>query len=510
MKHLRIFIWNDDLIAAADWQKIIAGDDAPEELKKVPKSTAITVEQVVQDCFGECPDVVLLDIKSENDTKMGLKIAEAIRKRDLLIPILAVTKDPKIVYLSTDKFEKLGFAGIFHKSVMTDGVFKQVALRPSLNQWHLLVPEFPLVRHCIRLLRAAFGAQEAQFVQQFTQMLEALPFSRSIESWHQQIRGPLSLFMERRNMNVISTEFLNLTDLFESSDPFYMAGSKSRRHLSHNVQVFLIGLASLLGLEPLQTTATNSVMALRNDNDRFGALVDAILIWACIANTHDVAYLSETFGTLVDKIGKLSDRFAVAFSNNEELTRVQNVVWPTTHHGKVAADLWKQKKSANAISEFEKKCIDLIAAGIERHDSKYFPDQAVQMDDWSSFLAVVSDELQDWGRERLEQMPGAKPFETVTWGMFCLEGINISMIESNDAPIWSLALTFIARDHPEVIMNRFGMGGKTLVQESFARIARNLRKNLRSSIPIDIELKVNFVSRPSETPIYEIVQVRRQ
>jgi hypothetical protein len=62
----------------------------------------------------------------------------------------AVTREPEIVYLATDQFEELGFAGVFDASVMSAGVFEAIALRPSLNQWHLVAPEFALVRACLK------------------------------------------------------------------------------------------------------------------------------------------------------------------------------------------------------------------------------------------------------------------------------------------------------------------------------------------------------------------------
>ena len=81
---------------------------------------------------------------------------------------------------------------------MEPGVFGPIALRPSLNQWHSLVPEFPLTRYCIQQVRAAFADSDSQFEKEFTAMLESLPFSGSMESWHAQIRDPLMRFMERR------------------------------------------------------------------------------------------------------------------------------------------------------------------------------------------------------------------------------------------------------------------------------------------------------------------------
>jgi hypothetical protein len=200
MKHLKIFVWNDEEATAQKWQKVIARGDSDDDFKRVPISCAKVPSEVVQAIDCEMPDLVVLDIKCSGDTKMGLKIAAGIREKDLLVPIVAVSREPRVVYLATDQFEHLGFAGVFDASVMVSGVFDAIVLRPSLNQWHMVAPEFPLVRACLKQLRASFGERDSQFVGELSALLTSLPFSGSLESWHVQIREPLVRLMQRREL----------------------------------------------------------------------------------------------------------------------------------------------------------------------------------------------------------------------------------------------------------------------------------------------------------------------
>jgi hypothetical protein len=497
MKHLKIFLWNDKTDEADKWQEVIAGGGT---LDNVPKSSARTPEEVVREVEAAKPDVVVLDIKALGDRKMGLDIAEGVRKADLLVPILAVTRDPKVVYLATNRFEQLGFAGVFHASVMEEGVFESIALRPSLNHWHLIAPEFPLVRHCVQSIKSTFGASDSDFANHFIQLLESLPFSRSIESWHKQIRDPLVRLMNQRSLGALGQRFKDLAELFEKADPFYMAGSRSRRHLSHNVQVFLIGLAILLRCSVLRSKAIETLRAYGEADDT-KALLTAVFVWACIANTHDVAYVSEHFSTLNENLQQLTQKFSEVFGPTEQVKPMPKVNWPGLAHGEVAARLWR----AGLPNEphhwnLEHKCFQLVASAIARHDSKYFPNTPVNINQWAEFLAVLSDELQDWGRERPENSPGPKPFENITWGMFSLEGIQITEHK--------VSLTFVAQDHPELIARRFGTSGEDPVKETFNRIAQTLRKNLSSSVPLEIDLQVDFVSRPATLPVHESIAVQ--
>jgi hypothetical protein len=497
MKHLKIFVWNDKQELADKWQEVIAGGGS---LDNVPKSSELKPEEVVREVEAANPDVVVLDIKALGDRKMGLDIAEGIRKLDLLIPILAVTREPKVVYLATNRFEQLGFAGVFHASVMEEGVFESIALRPSLNQWHLTVPEFPLVRHCVHSIKSTFGAHDPDFANDFINLLESLPFSRSTESWHKQIRDPLVRLMNRRSLGALGERFKFLAELFEKADPFYMAGSRSRRHLSHNVQVFLLGLVILLRCSVLQHKAIETLRKYGAADDT-EALLRAVLIWACIANTHDVAYMSEHFSALSEHLEQLTRTFSQVFQPAEQVKPMSKVNWPGLSHGEVAARLWRDELPSDPGDwNLEHQCFELVAAAIARHDSKYFPMKPVNIDRWAEFLAVLSDELQDWGRERAENLPGPKPFENITWGMFSLEGIQI--IEDN------VSLTFIARDHPELIARRFGTSGEDSVKETFNRIAQTLRENLRSSVKLEIDLQVDFVSRPATRPVHELIVVQ--
>jgi hypothetical protein len=157
---------------------------------------------------------------------------------------------------------------------------------------------------------------------------------------------------------------------------------------------------------------------------------------------------------------------------------------------------------------FDDRYCDIVAGGISRHDSKHFKNQPVALEQWPQFLAVLSDELQDWGRERLTNPPGSRPFETVTWNLFCLEGIQIRSQPTCEVEGAVFALTFIARDHPEVISKRFGSDGEETVKTTIARIAKSVKDNLRSANPMEIELTVHFVSRPRATPAFEPVRLQ--
>ena len=505
MKHLKIFVWNDEDKFAKKWQSVIAGGDEEQINSRVPVSTAKTLQEIVRAFEDAKPDVVILDIKcNTGDTKMGLKIAEKIREQDLLVPIIAITREPKIVYMATDQIEKLGFAGVFEASVMEKGVFENIVLRQSLNQWHLVAPEFALVRACIQKLRTAFGDSEQAFVNEFCSMIESLPFSGSIESWHGQIRDPLTGLMRRRDLNKIAKTFEASSRLFEQADPFYMAGSHSRRHLSHNVQVFLIGLMTLIGWERFRKQVVKEIQSIRQKANKDEALIDAILIWACIANTHDTAYLSEHLGDLIGRLRELSQEFKKVLNPEDKADEILKINWPTTPHGEITARFWQNDISKENLG-FEDHYMQIVADAIKRHDSKHFKNKPVESKYWAQFLAVFSDELQDWGRERLTNPPGSRPFETVTWGLFGLEGIQF---QTHSQEGQCIALTFIARDHPEVIGTRLGRDGTETVRKTFARIAQKLDENLRSSLPLKIELSVHFASRPNAIQIVEKIRIR--
>ena len=122
-----------------------------------------------------------------------------------------------------------------------------------------------------------------------------------------------------------------------------------------------------------------------------------------------------------------------------------------------------------------------------------------------AFLAILCDEIQEWGRERRDNPPGARPYETVTWGLFRLEAFGISREKVPDPEHVKVALTFIARDYPEVIASRYGSDGTATVRGVFENIAKTLRTKLRSSGPMLIDLTVFFVSRPDAVPISEPV-----
>ena len=72
---------------------------------------------------------------------------------------------------------------------------------------------------------------------------------------------------------------------------------------------------------------------------------------------------------------------------------------------------------------------------------------------------------------------------------------------------WKVGLTFVARDHPEVITSRFGRTGDLTLNKTLSRIAGSLRKNLRSTMPLTVELTVHLVSRHNANQIFEIARI---
>jgi hypothetical protein len=305
--------------------------------------------------------------------------------------------------------------------------------------------------------------------------------------------------MQRRTLDKLAERFVEMAKIFENADPFYMAGSHSRRHLSHNVQVFLVGLTILLRCEPIRGAAIRQIAYYRPGLAEIDALEDAVLIWACAAATHDTAYLSEHFSSFMEKLATLSEQFSAAFNPVDGVKPIKKLKWPDTPHGKVAAKLWIRGLPAKVKDrKLDDHYSTIIAKAIGRHDSKHFPNTPVDSSRWADFLAILSDEVQDWGRERLDNPPGGRPIETVTWGLFCLEGIQIVEDKTSHPGKWRMTFTFIARDHPEVIAKRFGHGGQETVRNTFARVAKTLRENLRSSWPLVIELVVHFISSPGD------------
>jgi hypothetical protein len=260
----------------------------------------------------------------------------------------------------------------------------------------------------------------------------------------------------------------------------------------------------LIGWTPFRKLLVKKIQGIRSDIKKEEALVDAILIWACIANTHDTAYLSEHLSDLTGRLRELGQEFGKVLNPEDKAEEILKVNWPKTPHGEIAARLWQKDLPKDNLN-FENEYINIIAEAIKRHDSKHFPNAPVDSIDWAQFLAVLSDELQDWGRERLTNPPGSRPFETVTWGLFCLEGIQFNTTAHDGLCV---ELTFIARDHPEIIGTRVGKDGSETVHGAFARIAQKLRENLRSSLPFKLQLKVHFVSRPNVDEIFEEIKIQ--
>jgi hypothetical protein len=480
-----IFVWNDNNEHLANWCSTVR------EAQFTAHSTDVKdVPSVVAKFEAAFPNLVLLDLLSDHEgVTLGYEIALAIRKVDPLVPIIIVTRDPSRLFGSDCRLEDLDVLAYFEATIMGRATaFREIAVRRIVNLWHQLVPDHLLARHASRCFKqCSKGSDYAEAVAGLDIEIRRLPLSGSIDIWHKKFCAKMADLLDGLALPNLKTVFNQTVKLFEIADPFYMAAGKSRRHLSHNVQVFLVGLIVLSEHEPLRHDAIESMRSLfpgKSDPELFWT---AVAIWGCVALTHDTAYLSQYFSEISNALTALSTEFQPALKVN---TPLQAWIWPTVHHGAVGARLWLDQVSKTKAGTLENSLAELIAGGIARHDSNITEKdlKAVDLPDnrskvpldkshWIQFLAVLSDELQNWQRDRDDR---PKDFR-----LFALDDLLMEKGERGQNILW---MTFAVKDHPRRIRESEGTQGSEEVLKGFNIAKEKLERNLDSKGTLKVKL----------------------
>ncbi|MFC2145799.1 hypothetical protein ACFLRT_00395 [Acidobacteriota bacterium] len=498
---LHFFLWNDEESYAKSWRETIMSDGFP----KVEICFNLNVDSVLKEYESDFYDIVICDVICGDNRPLGLDIVQAIRNSDPIVPIITITRYPKTVYEARE-LESYTLTGIFHADVMQPMMFRDVVLRPSLNQWHMSVFEFSLVRRCLWQLKETFGDwDDDNAVNLLRNCLQRLPFSPSIKSWHKQLCSTIIEILERRGFEDMRTIYSDIVNIFQDADSFHTANKSGKRHLAHNVQVFLMGLIILLEEGNLKGLAVESSKKVFNTTEPLKSLLDAILIWGCISTTHDVAYLSQDMKQVIDTIVEISNKFKPALAKlmGQEPKDLKKGNWPTNSHGEVGAMLWeskidilaeeKKKKSKNPVNDREKEAVSIISKAIESHDRSNSPPIKLAAENWAQFLLILCDELQDWHRDRKEKEPGEDPIENIPWRIFALETFRIN--KEDDYGKIKLEMQFVAKDYPNFVLENVGKPGRKIVQQNFSKILDTLSNRLCSEKEWEIELSAEFISR---------------
>lgn len=501
---MRFFVWNDSPQKLKEWSELIKSRSLG-MTHEVHATHELNIPEVLAEFSAFDPDVVLLDIVASNVSRShGLDIAREIRQFDSLVPIIAVTEDPSAVYEASGDLASLAFAGIHHASVMNKASFWSSALRPSLNNWHLIAPDYALIRQLVGQLNVQTREEGVRpSFEKLAALLKSLPLLGDTDVWHKTVSKEIGWLMEPVFPH-LAKRFRELCALFQKSDPFYMASTSSRKHLSHNVQVFLLGLLVLTQHPEIRENAirhlkSSAVEEAHEDE----VLFQAILVWACVGLTHDTAYLSEAFPEVFDTLAELGAKFRVAFNTDVDidLSGLKGIRWPkmdrklgrNTHPG-VGRELWISTEGSSS----ERELASAVGSAVARHDSKVARDLTpVLPGKWLDFLAVLCDELQDWGRSRTEELK--------RWRLFVLE--HIRLVGNEDG--WVLNLLFVALDHPSAISEIQGTTPSHAIEESFRYTTKNIRDNLRCTGNFKIVLRATFPSRPKLPDIREAVTLQQ-
>jgi len=498
MRHnLRFFVWNDVNEARLAWVESIAsamGYSTDDVLSCIVGSSELDPRAIAQIFLREYFDVAILDVMAPGNPTLGLRIAKEIRAVDKLIPIIAVTTQPIEVYRSVQNLGIFELSGVFEASVMNPDSFYTAALQQSLLNWHNIVPDYALVRRCVCSVRGWIvdaDPEKSRYLRRLVEIIEMLPFTRTTEAWHKSILEPLATLIKDIGLRALGSSLETTGMLFQHADPFYMASSRSRVHLSHNVKVFLLGLIGLVEIAEVRAAAEAWARPIFGNPMALNPLYFAIATWSCVAMTHDTAYLSQNFKTAVDRLRRLSDTFIGCFPTSSGLGTIPDWNWPSEHHAIVGKRLWELEMAKVGTDAEAVACMELIAKGIFRHDSSNHT-APVSSRDWIEFLAVLSDELQDWGRERPEDGPELVPFR-----LFGLQKISIG--ENCTMPDGvvreRIDLLFYVCDFPQHVIDELGCDGQRWIGERITRIFDTLEKNIRSNPPLVIEICVRFVSR---------------
>jgi len=483
------------------------GDVATQNLKEALAAACQKLFNGPPDML-ESPDVLVMDIlynkprKSKPVNPLGLKLLNAVRKQDSLVPALAVTVAPAEVIMQGVALEECGFCGIYPSSILSNssGLFK-TALRQSLNMWHVQVPEFALARRCLHALQSVSQDVGDIVGKRLSSAVMELPHIGSINAWHHHLGEQITDLLHECKYERMELKFKTMVSIFADSDPFYMAGTSSRRHLSHNVQVFLLGLAIMLADTEIRQSAIANFKKLKKDCPEAEALADAVLTWACISLTHDCAYLSQAMKKVCDKLNEIACVYAPVLGLNLSAAPIFDKTlteWPETPHPKVASDLWLVGLKNDGSKE--ETMIRLIASAVERHDSNYAKHTGlgtVSNQEWTKFLAVLCDELQDWQRLRDTTSPGIKMDgereEKNPWRNFAVERIDIGTEPVSKKN--KLAIDFVIQDHPRIVKEDVGMAGRKSVESRFDEILDVIKDNLTTQNGWLISLRAEFVSR---------------
>jgi hypothetical protein len=476
MNSLHLLIWNDKKDIAKQWKDFAKRDGFGHiDILSTPDETDIVAEY----CRLR-PDVVILDlVDDDSDKPVGLSIGKNLREADPLAPIIVLTRKPESAYITDGYLRWQGFAGVYPVGVVERrNQFKDIVIAESLLVKHMLQPEYCLARACGLWMETRWQRGNP-IIAALRHTICGLPSCGSPDAWHPFLSDAIHKALRAREWNDVARRYDEARALFQQSDPFYMAGSTSRRHLSHNVQVCLLGLAILLADGPVH----EAIEAEGLD------LADAVLIWCCIGTVHDAAYLSENLGRISARLAALAEKFA-PFVGGKPLSPW---TWPTEHHAAVAAKMW----DAAGLHGDERRACTMIGEAISKHDAKARKGPPVSCARWHEFLAILCDELQDWQRER----PGASPGigngpgdhrSDAPWRL--IEPMRIGT-SRDGAGHHALTLEFMVVDHVELIQGDSGSASTRSVGKRFEDILQTLQENLVCPQKLTIELAAHFLTR---------------
>jgi hypothetical protein len=480
---MRLMIWNDNSQTAKLWAGIARDDGFAAD--RIDTVTTKNIDEVVDRYLEKRPDVVVLDlIDDDNGKPIGRDIAMAIQRVDALAPLVVLTRKPGEAYVTGGYLKWSGFAGIYPADIIdTRGQFRDVVVIESLISKHLLQPDYALARQCTLLIGAFKGwnSSTQAVVDLLKDTIQSLPSARTSEVWHSLMTEAVASALRARGWKDVEARYIHASDLFRRSDPYYMAGTSSRKHLSHNVQVCLLGLSLLLADGPIREAAISAS----------GDLLDAMLIWCCIGTVHDAAYLSERLETISADLAELAGQFGQYLGKPKPTAWP----WPTTSHSIVAGKMW----DPGTLKGKDAEVCEMIAQGILRHDVKTAGGKKVPLERWHEFLAVLCDELQDWQRYR----PEAKPGKDAPWRL--VEPLRIE-ISKETGGRYTISLELMVVDHSMLIQERGGSPDIDPVGKRFDEIARTLENHLVSSTRLQVSLQAHFVTRvvPSLTSRAEL------
>lgn len=529
-KHLSLFIWNDSARVMDAWRSTIL----PNNYRSVKESTSQNFEEILKAYDEAAPDLVILDffptppdkkiaIGPEVPEEFGAVIAQKIREFDNLVPIVVVTRDPqKARRIIHERFSALNILDVYGADVektgsctgvMYDTESFEVAVVQralTLQQWSL--PEYVLARQCGLQLRKCWrklsdkNSKEASFFKSLSEALMLLPQSGPVECWHTIICDVLERSVENVGLHWLAKSLSTIAAKFRESDGFYMAGSSSRVHVHHNVLVFLTGLLFLLKLRPIRDNAIRDMSKHRQGNSN--SLCDAIATWSCVGLTHDVGYLWESFNSVRNRLYECM-RFLAHGAEDKTIEQWHKVLIDqekgllpeikSVNHAMVGSGLWMNARDfidkETPSTPHELKYCELIAAAISRHDSKQPHVKAegkakVESSDWVKFLAVLSDELQDWGRDRRENVPSVtagktgKPYAFIVPESICYE-------DDIDHSLTSITFHFRVHEHAAGIQRQVGMLGKAEIEKRLNYTVKQIQDNLAATERFVVHLEAS-------------------